>query len=104
MLRRGLVLVFTTTSYAVENSALILIFLRDSVRFIWRDTAVRTFSYVSFVSIEKPLQWLRSYLDGVSVAVQYRACYQKVTAPMKSYYKILRKKTVALHSSHEEDH
>jgi hypothetical protein len=102
MLRRGLVLVYTTTSYAVENSVLILIFLRDCVLFLWRDTAVKKWVYISFTSIEKPLLWVRSYLDGVSAAVQYRTYYHTVTASMKTQYRKLRKESVAAHSRNKE--
>ena len=92
MIRRGIVLVFATTTFAVENGALVLIFLRDRVRFIWGDNGDRNWVYGSFSSIEKPLFWIRRYLDGVAVIVQYRAYYRDVTAPMKNCYRQLKKK------------
>ena len=92
MLRRGLVMVFATTSYAVEGGTLIFIFLRDHFLIILRDTALKKWVYGSFASIERPIFWIRRYLFGVGVCVRYRSYYNSLTAPMKEYYRKMKRK------------
>ena len=92
MIRRGLILVLATTSFAVDNGILIFVFLRDRVLFIWEDTGVRSVVCCFSSYFEKSLFWVRRYVGEVSVRVQYRAFYRDVTVPMKDCYRKLKRK------------
>ncbi len=86
MLKKGMGFVFFTTLQAVEGGAFVLVFLRDGARFIWKENAVRKWTFISFENVIDVIQW---YFARVALVIRYREQYRNITLPMKAYYKTL---------------
>ena len=67
-------------------------FLKDSAVYIWENHVIRKWAYGCLDIVDLIVVWIKKYLEGVRVVLQYRFYYQNITGPMKIHYRALKQK------------
>ena len=94
MLRKGILFFIDSIVFIVDGIVIGFIWLKNYILLVWRKNVFRRWLLNFIDLLDAGVCWLKNYLEGLRVIIQYRIYYKTITRPMKERYRELRRKFV----------
>jgi len=76
----------------VDGIVIVIIKITNYILQVWKNNMFRKWVLICIDIFHSMVYRLRNYLEKVKVVILYRIHYEKITRPMKEYYKEIRRK------------
>jgi len=94
MMKNLLLLLIDSVIVVVEFTVAGIIFLKDYSVKVWQNNVMRRWVLEFMDYINTVFCHFKNYLEKLETNIQYRILYEKVTKPMKDYYRELKKRRI----------